>query len=143
MTGSEASLLNDQLNLQRDLTKYAYLTNEWNNTSQTDLINDADDKQKFSLMLDGLRACDFSSEQQIDLMKIIAAILHLGNVKFKIDLKSSKDVKKRQHLTHNLDLIVVDDDPFSIYSLESFCKVYMGFLVLFEWWKCEKIRKKF
>lgn len=47
-------------------------------------IPGVDDAADFAVMRAALSSLNFSADEQSDLMRILAAIIHLGNVEFKV-----------------------------------------------------------
>ena len=70
ITGGSEDLL-DELRLQRDLDKYFYLTHGKNanvDIENGETLNYLDDKNNFNLMMNALKICDFSEQQQMVLL---------------------------------------------------------------------------
>ena len=71
-------------------------------------------------MNDALSSCNFSFEEKLDLFRIISAILHFGNVRFKISTINSNYSKSKLFTS---DSVVLSDEDNSDFSLKKFCKV--------------------
>ena len=115
INGYDEEMLNNELNLVRDLTKYSYLNNEFDNSNYNQ--NEINDKENFDIMFDALISCDFTQEEQINLFKVISAILNLGNIKFKIDHTTNGKPKFARP-----DVIILNDNNSEV-ALDNFCKV--------------------
>ncbi|XP_019771399.1 unconventional myosin ID isoform X1 [Dendroctonus ponderosae] len=81
-----------RLNISRDSDQYFYV--KQGNAARVDSIND---KILFRDMITSLNTLQFSKEDQDTLWRVVAAILHLGDVQFdivedKLELKKSKHV---------------------------------------------------
>jgi len=105
--GAEENLLNE-LSLESDVFQYAYLKNGENMNEEDRIL--CQDKERFVKLNKALSVCEFSEEDRSELYKVVSAILHLGNIKFKNGASSLKD---------DTDSI----DPDSENSLKNFCKV--------------------
>ncbi|CAG9773885.1 unnamed protein product [Ceutorhynchus assimilis] len=91
LIGANDDLLK-RLNISRSPDKYFYI--KQGNAARVESIND---KTLFRDMTMSLNTLQFSKEDQDTLWKVVAAILHLGNVEFdivedKLELKQSKHV---------------------------------------------------
>jgi myosin-1 len=117
LNGCNEDMLTNELNLVRDVTKYSYLNNEFEILSYNGKMNEINDKENFDLMFDALLSCDFNQNEQINLFKVISAILNLGNIKFKIDHTTNGKPKLVRP-----DVIILNDKNSEI-ALENFCKV--------------------
>lgn len=82
------------LKLSRRSSDYFYINQ--GNVDRVDGINDATD---YRTVVSSLNALQFSNADQDTLWRVVAAILHLGNIKFekidddKLTLQKSKDVE--------------------------------------------------
>ncbi|XP_046840853.1 unconventional myosin-Ic-like [Xenia sp. Carnegie-2017] len=69
----------ERLQLKRDPEEYKYL-----NQGDVSVIRNLTDEEGFQIVKDALKVIDFTSEEQDDLFAIIASILHVGNIDFKV-----------------------------------------------------------
>lgn len=90
------------------MLQYAYLKNGENINEEAKIL--CQDKERFVKLNKALSVCEFSEEDRSALYRVVSAILHLGNIKFKNGASSMKD---------DTDSV----DPDSENSLENFCKV--------------------
>ena len=68
-------------------------------------IKNLTDREGFQVVQEALKVIDFTSEEQNDLFAIVASILHVGNIDFKIlnggvslvDTKDAEIVTKVRH----------------------------------------------
>lgn len=79
LLGADDSLLR-KLNLNRNADSYFYIRQ--GNASKVDTIND---RSNFREVVASLNTLQFSKEEQETLWRVIAAIVHLGNLEFKTD----------------------------------------------------------
>jgi myosin-1 len=68
------------------------------NQADISIIKNFTDKEGFQIVKEALKVIDFTSEEQNDLFAIVASILHVGNIDFKINnggvgLVDTKDVE--------------------------------------------------
>ncbi|KAF2362429.1 Myosin head motor domain, partial [Trinorchestia longiramus] len=77
LAGASQDLL-DKLHLQRDPETYFYL--KQGSSSKVPAI---DDKKSYDTVMAALRVIDFSDDEVSSIFRVVAAILHLGNVTFR------------------------------------------------------------
>lgn len=82
-----------RLELKRDPSIYRYL-----NQADTAIIKNLTDRGGFQVVKEALKVIDFTMDEQNDLFAIVASILHVGNIDFKITnggvgLVDTKDVE--------------------------------------------------
>ncbi|BFY98224.1 hypothetical protein BsWGS_01264 [Bradybaena similaris] len=76
LSGAQDSMLND-LKLTRDVKKYNFV-----NQGGDAKVASINDKQDFRAVMDAMKATGFSPEEVSTTWKIVASILHLGNIEF-------------------------------------------------------------
>jgi myosin-1 len=126
LNGANDELLND-LKLERDVNSYAYLRQSSAKDNETEqeekekedeeesfFAKQMNDCANFNLMFDALEVCEFSKEERFDLMRIMSAILHLGNIKI--------NISENNEISYS-----IEND--SLKSFENFCLVRILFCV--------------
>lgn len=96
--------------------------NHWNylKTSKKD-IQDIDDLQEFSHLINAFDKIGFTSKEQNDIFKIISAILHLGNVTFTKQNSKVNNMDKQATLSENdHKLLKIVADLLGIQDLREF-----------------------
>ncbi|XP_030385777.1 unconventional myosin IC isoform X2 [Scaptodrosophila lebanonensis] len=88
LAGADDKLL-QELNLQRNLNNYRYLSDGGKGT-----VASIDDVESFRIVQQALGVIDFSPEEQREIFSIIGSILHLGNVSFN-EVDGNAEVAKR------------------------------------------------
>lgn len=89
LAGLDEDQLENDYGLLRDPNKYSYLTNKGSdghknkeNGSEHTQAESLKDKINFKLMFEALETCQIDQNNRKDLLKIVASILHLGNIQF-------------------------------------------------------------
>ncbi|CAG9816020.1 unnamed protein product, partial [Phaedon cochleariae] len=90
-----------RLKLSRDSHQYFYV--KQGNSAKVNTINDATDYREVTSSLNTLQ---FAKEDQDSLWRVVAAILHLGNVEFEAD-EDNLALKRSEHVDHVADLLHV------------------------------------
>ena len=83
LKGADDSFLNE-LHLQRDFRQYSYL---WHNPSSTQVteVPSINDKECYQEVIDCFKSTNFTQDEISQIFKVIAAVLLIGNLKFKIE----------------------------------------------------------
>ncbi|ESO97046.1 hypothetical protein LOTGIDRAFT_143556 [Lottia gigantea] len=103
--GSEKQL--SDLKLSRDCSKYYFISQ--GGSSQVPTIND---KREFKAVNDAMKGAGFSAEHISSLWKIVAAVIHLGDIKFEADPDQHEQVliSNQNNLNDIARLFSVDVD---------------------------------
>jgi myosin-5 len=93
--------LKERLHLSNDADYFDYLAQ-----SKTFTLDTIDDKEGFIKTLNAMKIIGLDGQQILDVLNCVAAVLHLGNIKFETDDKATADEA------------VISSDPKSIRGLE-------------------------
>ena len=105
LKGADDSFLKE-LYLQRDIKYYDYLWHDKNGTQITD-VPSINDNECYKEVIDCFKSTNFSEEEIKQIFKVIAAVLLIGNLKFKIE--NNLCVFENEDIYNNIcDLLSID-----------------------------------
>ena len=108
LKGAEDSLLKE-LNLTKDIKSYEYLWHDKSKNQVTE-VPSIDDVACFQEVIDCFKSTNFSDEEIQVIFKVIAAVLLIGNIKFKVD-NSKCNLENRDVYDNICKLLNIDADP--------------------------------
>ena len=110
LTGIDQATL-DENKLERDTSKYTYLS-----LSDCSTVEGIDDKEGYKETSDAMTVVKFSAKEKADIWKILAVILHLGNIEFE-EVASDYGANSGSEIASDIDNIVAilgaDEDEMS------------------------------
>ncbi|XP_050497892.1 unconventional myosin ID isoform X1 [Diabrotica virgifera virgifera] len=101
LSGANDDLLK-RLNISRDTHQYYYIKQ-----GNAAVVNTINDKSDYREVMSSLNTLQFSQQDQDTLWRVVAAILHLGNVDFENDDDEKLRLKKSKGVDYAADLLQI------------------------------------